>query len=81
MNSTATIEQIHVTRRSPSYWRVIFDNPPLNLMGPEFVLRFREIMTEIENDLGVVTGHSGAVDSSTGGVDRDDPGTGDRKRE
>jgi enoyl-CoA hydratase/carnithine racemase len=48
MNSTA--EQIHVTRKSPAYWRVIFDNPPLNLMGPEFVLQFEKIVTEIEND-------------------------------
>jgi enoyl-CoA hydratase/carnithine racemase len=48
MNSTA--EQIHITRKSPSYWRVILDNPPLNLMGPEFVLQFQKIMTEIEND-------------------------------
>jgi enoyl-CoA hydratase/carnithine racemase len=55
MNSTAKakIEQIHVTRKSPSYWRVIFDNPPLNLMGPEFVLEFRKIITEIENDENV----------------------------
>jgi len=29
---------------------VIFDNPPLNLMGPEFVLEFREIMAAIETD-------------------------------
>ncbi|HEX9606286.1 MAG TPA: enoyl-CoA hydratase/isomerase family protein [Gemmatimonadaceae bacterium] len=29
---------------------MIFDNPPLNLMGPEFVLEFREIMTAIETD-------------------------------
>ncbi len=50
MNANAKIEQLHVTRQSPSYWRVIFDNPPLNLMGPEFVLRFKEIVTEIEND-------------------------------
>src|SRR5580704_13335016 len=53
MNSTATTartEQIHVTRKSPSYWRVTFDNPPLNLMGPEFVLQFQKIMTEIETD-------------------------------
>ena len=50
MNSTAKTEQIHLTRKSPSYWRVIFDNPPLNLMGPEFVLQFQKIMTEIEND-------------------------------
>ena len=50
MNSTTKTEQIHLTRKSPSYWRVIFDNPPLNLMGPEFVLQFQKIMTEIEND-------------------------------
>jgi enoyl-CoA hydratase/carnithine racemase len=50
MHPTAKTEQIHVTRKSPSYWRVIFDNPPLNLMGPEFVLQFRKIIGEIEND-------------------------------
>jgi enoyl-CoA hydratase/carnithine racemase len=27
-----------------------FNNPPLNVMGPEFVLEFREIMTSIESD-------------------------------
>src|SRR6266550_44592 len=42
--------QIKLNRQSPSCWRVIFDNPPLNLMGPEFVLEFREIMTAIETD-------------------------------
>src|ERR1700741_3119799 len=42
--------QIRLNRQSPSCWRVIFDNPPLNLMGPEFVLKFREIMTAIESD-------------------------------
>jgi len=42
--------QVRLNRQSPSLWRVIFDNPPLNLMGPEFVLEFREIMTAIETD-------------------------------
>jgi enoyl-CoA hydratase/carnithine racemase len=42
--------QIRLNRQSPSCWRVIFDNPPLNLMGPEFVLQFRDIMTAIETD-------------------------------
>jgi enoyl-CoA hydratase/carnithine racemase len=50
MNSTAKPEQLHVTRKSPSYWRVIIDNPPLNLMGPAFVLQFQKIITDIEND-------------------------------
>ena len=42
--------QIKIARPSPRYWRVTFDNPPLNLMGPEFVLEFREIMTALETD-------------------------------
>jgi enoyl-CoA hydratase/carnithine racemase len=29
---------------------VTFDNPPLNLMGPEFVLEFREIIAVLETD-------------------------------
>jgi len=47
-NTTAT--QIRLNRVSPACWRVTFDNPPLNLMGPEFVLQFREIITAIETD-------------------------------
>jgi enoyl-CoA hydratase/carnithine racemase len=42
--------QIRLSRTSPAYWRITFDNPPLNLMGPEFVLEFREIMTALEAD-------------------------------
>jgi hypothetical protein len=33
--------QVRVNRVSPACWRVVLDNPPLNLMGPEFVLQFR----------------------------------------
>jgi enoyl-CoA hydratase/carnithine racemase len=42
--------QIRVNRVSANFWRIIFDNPPLNLMGPEFVLQFRDVMTALEND-------------------------------
>jgi enoyl-CoA hydratase/carnithine racemase len=42
--------QVKLTRPSPRYWRITFDNPPLNLMGPEFVLEFREIIAGIETD-------------------------------
>src|SRR6202142_1949911 len=42
--------QIKIARPSPRYWRVTFDNPPLNLMGPEFVLEFREIIAALETD-------------------------------
>jgi enoyl-CoA hydratase/carnithine racemase len=49
-DATAKTAQIRLNRSSPDYWRVTFDNPPLNLMGPEFVLELREIMTAIETD-------------------------------
>ena len=42
--------QIRLTKVSPAYWRVTFDNPPLNLMGPQFVMEFGKIMTAIESD-------------------------------
>ena len=50
MNSTAKSAQIRLTRLSPCYCRVTFDNPPLNLMGPEFVVEFRKILTGLEAD-------------------------------
>jgi enoyl-CoA hydratase/carnithine racemase len=50
VNATKKTSQIRLGRQSPAYWRVTFDNPPLNLMGPEFVLEFREIMATIETD-------------------------------
>jgi enoyl-CoA hydratase/carnithine racemase len=42
--------QIRVDKETPTKWRVTFDNPPLNLMGPEFVVEFAKIVTAIEND-------------------------------
>src|SRR5471030_1496110 len=42
--------QVRLNRVTPSYCRVVLDNPPLNLMGPEFVWQIREIVTTLEND-------------------------------
>lgn len=50
MNAPMKATQIRVNHFLPAYWRVTFDNPPLNLMGPEFVLQFRDIMAAIETD-------------------------------
>jgi enoyl-CoA hydratase/carnithine racemase len=47
---TTKAPQIKLTRASPACWRVTFDNPPLNLMGPQFVVEFEEIMNAIESD-------------------------------
>jgi enoyl-CoA hydratase/carnithine racemase len=50
MNATTKTPQIRLLRTSTTYWRVTFDNPPLNLMGPELVVEFGRIMTAIETD-------------------------------
>src|ERR1700759_3764042 len=42
--------QIRVERRSPAYWRVTFDNPPINVMGPEMVRQFQEVIDALEAD-------------------------------
>src|SRR5580692_7588482 len=42
--------QIRVERRSPAYWRVTFDNPPINVMGPEMVRQFQEVISALEAD-------------------------------
>jgi len=50
MDSTTNNAQIRLNRVSQTYWRVVFDNPPLNLMGPQFVLQFRDIVDALETD-------------------------------
>jgi enoyl-CoA hydratase/carnithine racemase len=50
VTSTENTAQVRLTRMSPAHCRVIFDNPPLNLMGPEFVLQFKDIMATLEAD-------------------------------
>jgi len=47
--ATKTI-QIRLARRSPEYWRVTFDHPPLNIFGPEMLPQVNEIITAIETD-------------------------------
>jgi len=42
--------QIRVTRRSLAYWRVTIDNPPINVMGPEMVKQFQEVIDALEAD-------------------------------
>jgi enoyl-CoA hydratase/carnithine racemase len=50
MHATTEKAQIKVTRSSAAYWQVTFDNPPLNVMGPQFVREFRKIITAVEAD-------------------------------
>src|SRR5213595_286411 len=48
--NTPSRGQLRVTRRSPAYWRVTFDNPPINVMGPEMVGEFQRVINALEAD-------------------------------
>ena len=53
MNSVKNNEQIRLERRTPFYWRVTFDHPPLNIFGPEMIPQLNEIVTALETDSDV----------------------------
>jgi enoyl-CoA hydratase/carnithine racemase len=50
MSDIAKPRRICLGRRSPSYWRVTFDHPPLNIFGPESIPQLNEIITTLETD-------------------------------
>jgi enoyl-CoA hydratase/carnithine racemase len=50
MKATAEKPQIRLTRPSAAYWRVTFDNPPLNVLGPQCLREIGEIITAVEAD-------------------------------
>src|SRR5215813_10271992 len=49
-DAAAGTAQIRLARRSPTYWRVTFDNPPLNIFGPETIPQLNAIITALEMD-------------------------------
>src|SRR5450631_3212106 len=50
VNPATKPAQIRLTRRSPAYWRVTIDNPPINVMGPEMVRQFQGVINALEAD-------------------------------
>jgi hypothetical protein len=40
--------QVSLNRLTPAHRRVVISNPPLNLMGPEFVTQIRDVVTTLE---------------------------------
>src|SRR5258708_36620112 len=50
MPSASETAKVKLNRIGLSHCRVVLDNPPLNLMGPEFVLQIRDVVTALEND-------------------------------
>src|SRR6476660_219089 len=53
MSNAANTRQIRLVRRTSSYWRVTFDNPPLNIFGPEAIPELNEIVAALEADQDV----------------------------
>ena len=43
-------EQFHVSEVSESYWRVTFDNGPINVLDPDTVEQLGTLVSRIEND-------------------------------
>ena len=43
-------KQVFLTQQSPAYWSVTFNNPPLNIFGPETIPQLNEIITALETD-------------------------------
>jgi len=50
---TQMTKQIHLTRRSPNYWRVTIDHPPLNIFSPDTIPQLDGVITAIETDEAV----------------------------
>jgi enoyl-CoA hydratase/carnithine racemase len=46
----AKTKQVRLTRHSPTFWRVTFDNPPLNIFGAQAILEMRDVITALEAD-------------------------------
>ena len=47
---TFATDQIRLERRLPTYWRVTFDMPPVNIFGPKHLPLLSDIVTAIETD-------------------------------
>lgn len=45
-----TTDAIRLERRLPSYWRVTFEMPPVNIFGPRHLPLLNDIITTIETD-------------------------------
>jgi enoyl-CoA hydratase/carnithine racemase len=53
MSDSTNPRRIRLEQRSPVYWRVTFDHPPLNVYGPETTPQLNEIITALETEKDV----------------------------
>jgi enoyl-CoA hydratase/carnithine racemase len=47
---TYTPTHLRLTEESPTLWRVTFDNPPVNVIGPDMIRDLKELLTELESN-------------------------------
>jgi len=45
-----TPQHLTLTAESPTFWRVTFDNPPVNVIGPQLIADLKELLTELEDN-------------------------------
>jgi len=50
MSDIVNPKRMRLQQRSPSFWRVTFDYPPLNVFGPESIPQLNQIITALETD-------------------------------
>lgn len=50
MTDSPIAKQVHLKQHLPSYWRVTFDHPPLNIFGPSTIPQLNEVITALETD-------------------------------
>jgi enoyl-CoA hydratase/carnithine racemase len=50
MRGSFSTREIRLERRSPSYWRVTFDLPPLSIFGPQEIPQLESIVKSLESD-------------------------------
>jgi enoyl-CoA hydratase/carnithine racemase len=43
-------QEVRVERVTPEYWRVVLDNPPYNIFGPETIPQLNSAITQLETD-------------------------------
>jgi enoyl-CoA hydratase/carnithine racemase len=63
-NQMSDTDRLTVIRQSPAYWRIVINNPPLNLFDPKMFAELNVLMDDIEkdNDLKVVVFESEDAD-------------------
>ena len=45
---TESAAQVRVIEESPAYWRIVFDNPPLNIVGASMFAGLQDLLARMD---------------------------------